>query len=68
MSCGLNPEKPQLSACGLDFGAFRADRFHLYLSANGKYTQLAEFPHRSVAVQVRVITPAEPQMLLTESL
>jgi RNA 2',3'-cyclic 3'-phosphodiesterase len=32
------------SGCGFDFGAFRADRFCLYLSANGKYTQLAEFP------------------------
>ena len=32
------------SGCGFDFGAFRADRFRLYLSAGGKYTQLAEFP------------------------
>jgi 2'-5' RNA ligase len=29
---------------GLDFGAFRATRFFLYLSAGGHYTQLAGFP------------------------
>jgi len=29
---------------GFDFGAFRASRFFLYLSAGGKYTQLAGFP------------------------
>ena len=32
------------SGCGFDFGAFRATRFFLYLSAGGKYTQLAGFP------------------------
>ena len=31
------------SGCGFDFGAFRATGFHLYLSAGGKYTQLASF-------------------------
>ena len=32
------------AGCGFDFGAFRATRFFLYLSAGGKYTQLAGFP------------------------
>ena len=32
------------AGCGFDFGAFRASRFFLYLSAGGKYTQLAGFP------------------------
>lgn len=32
------------SGCGFDFGSFRASSFFLYLSANGKYTQLARFP------------------------
>jgi 2'-5' RNA ligase len=27
-----------------DFGSFRASSFFLYLSANGKYSKLAEFP------------------------
>ncbi len=31
------------SGCGFDFGAFRAGTFYLYLSAGGKYTQLAGF-------------------------
>jgi len=30
--------------CGFDFGSFRATEFCLYLSAGGKYTQLAGFP------------------------
>lgn len=30
--------------CGFDFGSFRAAGFVLYLSANGRYTQLARFP------------------------
>ena len=30
--------------CGFDFGSFRATRFFLYLSAGGRYTQLAGFP------------------------
>ncbi len=30
--------------CGFDFGSFSAMRFFLYLSAGGKYTQLAGFP------------------------
>ena len=29
---------------GFDFGSFRASSFFLYLSANGRYTQLARFP------------------------
>jgi RNA 2',3'-cyclic 3'-phosphodiesterase len=29
---------------GFDFGSFRATQFFLYLSAGGKYTQLAGFP------------------------
>jgi 2'-5' RNA ligase len=32
------------SGCGFDFGSFRATRFFLYLSAGGRYTQLAGFP------------------------
>jgi 2'-5' RNA ligase len=32
------------SDCGFDFGSFRAASFFLYLSANGRYTQLARFP------------------------
>jgi 2'-5' RNA ligase len=32
------------AGCGFDFGAFRASRFFLYLSAGGKHTQLAGFP------------------------
>jgi 2'-5' RNA ligase len=31
------------AGCGFDFGAFRANRFFLYRSAGGKYTQLAGF-------------------------
>lgn len=32
------------ASCGFDFGSFRATHFFLYLSAGGKYTQLAGFP------------------------
>lgn len=32
------------SECGFDFGSLRASSFFLYLSANGRYTQLARFP------------------------
>jgi RNA 2',3'-cyclic 3'-phosphodiesterase len=32
------------AGCGFDFGSFRATQFFLYLSADGKYTQLAGFP------------------------
>jgi len=32
------------SEYGFDFGSFRASSFFLYLSANGRYTQLARFP------------------------
>jgi 2'-5' RNA ligase len=32
------------SGCGFDFGSFRATQFFLYLSAGGRYTQLARFP------------------------
>lgn len=32
------------AGCGFDFGSFSATRFFLYLSAGGKYTQLAGFP------------------------
>ena len=32
------------AGCGFDFGCFQAARFFLYLSAGGKYTQLAGFP------------------------
>ena len=32
------------SECGFDLGSFRASNFFLYLSANGRYTQLARFP------------------------
>ena len=31
------------AGCGFDFGAFRASRFFLHLSAGGKYTQLSGF-------------------------
>ena len=30
-----------------DFGAFQASSFFLYLSSNGKYSKLAEFPLNS---------------------
>jgi RNA 2',3'-cyclic 3'-phosphodiesterase len=30
--------------CDFDFGSFRASQFFLYLSAGGRYTQLAGFP------------------------
>ena len=32
------------AGCGVEFGNFRATQFHLYSSANGKYTQRAAFP------------------------
>jgi RNA 2',3'-cyclic 3'-phosphodiesterase len=32
------------AGCGFDFGSFQATQFSLYLSAGGKYTQLAGFP------------------------
>ena len=32
------------SGCGFNFGSFRATQFFLYLSAGGRYTQLAGFP------------------------
>lgn len=32
------------SDCGFDFGSFRGTQFFLYLSAGGRYTQLAGFP------------------------
>lgn len=32
------------ASCGFEFGSFRAKQFFLYLSAGGKYTQLAGFP------------------------
>ncbi|MDP8990876.1 MAG: RNA 2',3'-cyclic phosphodiesterase [Acidobacteriota bacterium] len=32
------------SGCGFDFGSFHAAQFFLYLSAGGRYTQLAGFP------------------------
>jgi RNA 2',3'-cyclic 3'-phosphodiesterase len=32
------------AGCGFDFGSFRATQFFLYLSAGGKYAQLAGFP------------------------
>ena len=32
------------AGCGFDFGSFRATQFFLYLSAGGRYTQLAGFP------------------------
>ena len=32
------------AGCGFEFGSFRATQFFLYLSAGGKYTQLARFP------------------------
>ncbi len=32
------------SGCGFDFGSFRATQFFLYVSAGGRYTQLAGFP------------------------
>jgi len=32
------------AGCKFDFGSFRATQFVLYLSAGGKYKQLAEFP------------------------
>jgi 2'-5' RNA ligase len=32
------------AGCGFDFGSFTATQFFLYLSAGGKYTQLAGFP------------------------
>lgn len=36
------------AACGEpDFGAFQASSFFLYLSSNGKYSKVAEFPFHS---------------------
>lgn len=32
------------AGCGFEFGSFRATQFFLYLSAGGRYTQLAGFP------------------------
>lgn len=32
------------AGCGFDFGSFRATQFFLYLSAGGRYKQLAAFP------------------------
>jgi 2'-5' RNA ligase len=32
------------AGCGFNFGSFTATQFFLYLSASGKYTQLAGFP------------------------
>ena len=32
------------AGCGFNFGSFNAKQFFLYLSAGGKYTQLAGFP------------------------
>ncbi len=32
------------AGCGFDFGSFRSTQFFLYLSAGGRYTQLAGFP------------------------
>jgi len=32
------------AGCGFDFGSFSATQFFLYISAGGKYTQLAGFP------------------------
>jgi len=32
------------AGCGFDFGSYTATQFFLYLSAGGKYTQLAGFP------------------------
>ncbi len=32
------------TGCGFDFGSFSATQFFLYLSAGGKYSQLAGFP------------------------
>ena len=32
------------AGCGFDFGSFHATQFFLYLSAGGRYTQLAGFP------------------------
>jgi RNA 2',3'-cyclic 3'-phosphodiesterase len=32
------------AGCGFDFGSFSATQFFLYLSAGGRYTQLAGFP------------------------
>jgi 2'-5' RNA ligase len=32
------------AGCGFNFGTFKATQFFLYLSAGGKYTQLAGFP------------------------
>jgi RNA 2',3'-cyclic 3'-phosphodiesterase len=32
------------AGCGFNFGSFHATRFFLYLSAGGRYTQLAGFP------------------------
>lgn len=41
---GALREALRTSAARFDFGAFRAREFHLYLSADGKYTRLARFP------------------------
>ena len=40
-------EEVAASAGTPDFGAFRASSFFLYLSLNGKYSKLAEFPFNS---------------------
>jgi RNA 2',3'-cyclic 3'-phosphodiesterase len=34
------------AGCGFNFGSFKANQFFLYLSAGGKYTQLAGFPRQ----------------------
>jgi 2'-5' RNA ligase len=40
-------EKVIAAAGDPDFGAFQASSFFLYLSSNGKYSKLAEFPFNS---------------------
>jgi 2'-5' RNA ligase len=40
----FNPEPLAFAAGSPDFGVFRASSFVLYLSMNGKYSKLAEFP------------------------
>ena len=44
LECLLQALQSFPSGCGFDFGSFRAKQFFLYLSAGGRYTQLAGFP------------------------
>ena len=45
MPQNLIPLRQKIAAIDpVEFGAWRAEAFHLYRSDNGKYTKLADFP------------------------